>query len=241
MSGGAGGGITFGPSSPIRVDVAYLAPQQEAQNPEAGNGVFNGSYAALGQLTFQPIDQLKIAGTFLHGYGVSPAGGDGSFYANSPFGDNPYYVISGDTDTIFNNAAADSTTSSNAYYVSAQFRLTDAITVGGFGGYTNAIDEDNLGAGRRELWTYAGAVTFNDIGKEGNELGLIFGMPSRNRSGPVGGVRDTDTSFHAEAYFKYQVTENISIIPGAFVILNPEHNSDNDDIYVGTIQTRFTF
>jgi carbohydrate-selective porin OprB len=66
-------------------------------------------------------------------------------------------------------------------------------------------------------------------------------MPPRNRTGPVIGRRDRDTSYHAEAYFKLQLNENIAIIPGAFVILNPEHNEANDDIYVGTIQTLFTF
>ncbi|MEO1377904.1 MAG: carbohydrate porin, partial [Cyanobacteria bacterium J06635_10] len=33
----------------------------------------------------------------------------------------------------------------------------------------------------------------------------------------------------------------ISITPGLLVIFNPEHNNDNDTIYVGTVRTTFSF
>jgi hypothetical protein len=240
MSAGAGAGLTFGANSPIRIDVSYLVPSEDASSPAEGDGIFNGAYAATGQITFQPVDAFRVAATYVHGYGVSPGGGDGSRFANAPFGQNPFSAnADGDPDAFNNNA--DSTTTSNAYYLSAQFRLGQAISIGGFAGTVTALDEENLGAGSRQLWTYGGGLTFNDIGGEGNELGLVFGMPPRNRTGPVIGRRDRDTSYHAEAYFKLQLNENIAIIPGAFVILNPEHNEANDDIYVGTIQTLFTF
>ncbi|NEQ24091.1 MAG: carbohydrate porin, partial [Microcoleus sp. SIO2G3] len=41
--------------------------------------------------------------------------------------------------------------------------------------------------------------------------------------------------------YKLQLTDNIAITPGAFVILNPEHNDVNDTIFVGTFRTTFTF
>ncbi|HEY9632019.1 MAG TPA: carbohydrate porin [Coleofasciculaceae cyanobacterium] len=44
-----------------------------------------------------------------------------------------------------------------------------------------------------------------------------------------------------EAFYRYKITDNISITPGLFVIFNPEHNDANDTIYVGTLLTTFTF
>ncbi|PLZ79564.1 hypothetical protein CBP16_16350, partial [Fischerella thermalis WC217] len=39
----------------------------------------------------------------------------------------------------------------------------------------------------------------------------------------------------------YQLTDNISITPGFLAIFNPEHNDNNDTVYVGTLRTTFTF
>ncbi|HBE34131.1 MAG TPA: carbohydrate porin, partial [Cyanobacteria bacterium UBA11368] len=52
---------------------------------------------------------------------------------------------------------------------------------------------------------------------------------------------DDDTTYHLEAFYRIQATNNISITPGVFVLLNPEHNDNNSTIYVGTIRTTFSF
>lgn len=52
---------------------------------------------------------------------------------------------------------------------------------------------------------------------------------------------DQDTSLHLEAFYHFQITDNLAITPGLFVITNPEHNQNNDSIYVGTVRTTFTF
>ncbi len=242
LASGAGAGLTVGGNGPFRIDLAYIG--NEAPDPSEGNGIFAGSYAALGQVTFQASDALQISGTYVHGYDVSPGGGDGSVYANSPFGGNPFSsnadgdpgVFDDPTNPLFANTA----TSVNAYQVAANFRL-GPINIGGWVGYSNAIDELNRGAGRADVWNYAATVAFNDFGGEGNQLGFIFGMPPRNRTNNLTGRRDLDTSYHIEAFYKFRLNDNIAIIPGAFVILNPEHNDANDDIYVGTLETVFTF
>jgi carbohydrate-selective porin OprB len=56
-----------------------------------------------------------------------------------------------------------------------------------------------------------------------------------------GGFEDDDTSWHLEAQYRYQLTDNIAINPGVFVILNPEHDDNNDTIWVGTLRTIFEF
>ncbi len=52
---------------------------------------------------------------------------------------------------------------------------------------------------------------------------------------------DQDTSLHVEAFYQYQVNDNISITPGIIWLTAPDHNSANDDIIIGTIRTTFAF
>ncbi|KAB8321223.1 carbohydrate porin, partial [Tolypothrix campylonemoides VB511288] len=44
-----------------------------------------------------------------------------------------------------------------------------------------------------------------------------------------------------EAYYRFKVSDNISITPGAFVLFNPESDSRNDTTTVGVLRTTFTF
>ncbi|NES46809.1 MAG: carbohydrate porin, partial [Moorea sp. SIO2C4] len=49
------------------------------------------------------------------------------------------------------------------------------------------------------------------------------------------------TSYLIEAQYKFPITNNIMITPGAYVIFNPNHDDDNDTIWVGAIRTTFKF
>ncbi len=52
---------------------------------------------------------------------------------------------------------------------------------------------------------------------------------------------DPDTSLHVEAFYQYQLTDNIAVTPGAVWIISPDHDSQNNDIVIGTLRTTFTF
>ncbi|MEQ8963453.1 MAG: carbohydrate porin, partial [Coleofasciculus sp. C2-GNP5-27] len=83
-------------------------------------------------------------------------------------------------------------------------------------------------------------VTDNDA--EGVLFEADGGLADDAAGNPIVSDRDDeDNSYHLEVFYRYQLTDNIAITPGAFVIFNPEHNSDNDDIWVGTIRTVFSF
>jgi len=75
---------------------------------------------------------------------------------------------------------------------------------------------------------------------EGSLGGIIFGQPPKVSSND-GGEEDEDSAWHIEAQYRYQLNDHIAINPGAFVVINPENNSDNDTLYVGTIRTIFEF
>ncbi len=44
-----------------------------------------------------------------------------------------------------------------------------------------------------------------------------------------------------EAHYRYPISDNILITPGVFAIFNPDHDSHNDDIWVGAVRTTFSF
>ena len=55
------------------------------------------------------------------------------------------------------------------------------------------------------------------------------------------GEEDEATSLHFEVFYRFRVTDNISITPGFFLVTNPGHIEDNDTIFVGTLRTTFRF
>lgn len=232
---GSGLTVNLNPQGKVGLSLAYLAPN--SNDPGNSFGLFNGDYAALAQLAFRPSDSLNIGLTYAHAYdnaatstistsnGIGVSGGTGSVFANNPF-----------------NGAA---TSSNHYGVEANLKLGDKLTLGGWGGLTYAIAEEGPGALNRgssaEIWNWAATLAFQDFGKEGSVLGLIFGQPPRAGSNDFAGRRDTDTSYHLEGLYRFPITDNIEVTPGVLVIFNPEHNNDNDTVYVGTLRTTFRF
>jgi hypothetical protein len=95
------------------------------------------------------------------------------------------------------------------------------------------------------IWNFAAHLAFPDLGKEGSVAAIIVGMEpkvtgaSRSLRDAIG--KDSDTSLHIEAFYEYKLTDNISITPGVIWLTAPDHNSNNDDIVIGTIRTTFSF
>ena len=235
--GGAGAAITFNLGEFAELSGGYIVDNGSNPVTDDAQGIFNGTYKALGQLTLKPTDFLTIAGTYAHSYyrggRVRIAGNTGSGFANQPF--------------------EDFATSANEYAIQANLNF-GAFSIGGWVGYQNAILEETdvfaVATGEliprgtdRDIWNWAVNLGIADVGTKGSKLGFIFGMPPRARGSelPGGILRDSDTSYHIEGLYRFKVTDNIAITPGVIVILNPEHNDNNDTIYVGTIRTVFSF
>ena len=82
--------------------------------------------------------------------------------------------------------------------------------------------------------------------KEGNLGGIIFGMEPRVTESniDIAGVADNtdpDTSLHVEAFYQYQLNDNIAVTPGAVWVTAPDHTAENAGIVIGTLRTTFTF
>ncbi|MBD1888594.1 iron uptake porin [Coleofasciculus sp. FACHB-SPT9] len=228
-SEGTGLTATYNFSKALNLSLGYLAPR--GNDPSNGYGEFSGAYAGLAQLVFRPSDALNVGLVYAHTYenqekGVSFMSSTGSRFANRPFG----------------NIA----TSGNHYGLNASFRLGSAITLSGWAGYSVATAEISpvglaTTGSNADIWNWAVSLAFPDLGKKGNLLGFVFGMPPKVTDNDVSNNEDRDTSYHVEALYRYRLTDNIELTPGLLVILNPEHNDNNDTLYVGTLRTTFKF
>ncbi|MEL6460622.1 MAG: iron uptake porin [Cyanobacteria bacterium J06621_15] len=226
-AGGAGVTVTANPQGKIKLTGAYLA--RRPSDPEDPNGVFNGANSVFGQVDFEPSESLNVGFTFARTYRNSGRGNrvnlfrsTGSSFANSPFGN--------------------SASTGNHYSVQANFRPASKISVGGWAGYSTM--ESLAGATQgadAEVFYWAANLGIRDFGTKNSLLGIIFGQPPKVTDNDINTREDPDTSYHLEALYRLQLNDNVSVTPALLVIFNPEHNENNDTIYVGTLRTTFSF
>ncbi|WP_083622951.1 iron uptake porin [Planktothrix serta] len=219
---GTGVGLKYAFSDKFKVNLSYLANQ--ADYADEGRGLFNGGYSTGLQLVFQPSPKIGVALDYTHRYftngNVFVTGGTGSWIANRPFGDN-------------------ATTTENLGF-QANWRLSKNFELGGWFGSTWA-DQQNGGNDNATILNWAVSLAFPDVFKEGGLGGLIVGMPPKVTSHDIGALEDKDTSIHIEGFYRYPINDYISITPGFYVVTDPDHNSDNNTIVVGTLRTQFRF
>lgn len=211
--------------------LGYLAT--DANNPQGGNGLFNGAYGILGQIGYYPSDNFGIA--FAYGQG----------YNTFAIGEN----ISNFADVIANNPI---NTSHNTYALTMSWQLAEKFVLGAWGGYANVKTLNSfsdgivdVSRGSSDMWYWAATLGFPDLFKEGSLGGIVIGMQPWQNNSTVrnNGVRlsNGDTSFHIEAFYEYALTDNIKITPGIMVVTNPSNDSRNDPLVIGALRTTFTF
>ena len=236
---GSGIGLRSELSDSLEFSAGYLAPN--AADPSEEEGLFNGGYSALGQLVFKPGDRFKLGLTYVNSYNSSD-----TFTGSNLSNINSF---------IANNAGVTVPITSNSYGIETSFSLSDRFIISGWGGYTTSrVLEPATGAGGevlvsqgdQEVWNWAVTLAFPDLIKEGNLGGIVVGMEPKVTESDIdiAGVAentDPDTSLHVEAFYQYQLTDNIAVTPGAVWITSPDHTEDNADTVIGTLRTTFTF
>lgn len=207
-----------------RITVSGLYLASDAESPEDGEGLFNGSYSAGGQIEFSPIENLDLAFTYIRSYAtgdeVNLSGSTVSGAATQPFG-----------------AVA---TAANKYGGAVTYSLGERFVIAGFGGYADANQLED-GDAEGDIWTWGANVSILDFGREGAVLAFAGGQPPKFTTDEAGIDEDQDTSYIVEALYKFPINDNILITPGAYVVFNPNHDEDADEVYVGVIRTTFQF
>jgi predicted PhzF superfamily epimerase YddE/YHI9 len=253
IGGGAGLGINiapFGEASGFKpsITVGYLA--RNANNPSDGNGLFNGDYAALGQLNFNFGDRIAIAATYVNAYNtgaslgnVNPDDDENSDIFNYAGSTGVVGTLEANNPSRLLGATVGADTrpiSSNSYGLSGSFKLSDSISISGFGSYTNAT---LIGRGNGDIWSFGAGVAFADLGKEGSVLGIFAGVQPTLTSLDAPGVRDFSNEYgvHVEGFYRYQLTDNISVTPGVIWLNRVGQTGSDEDAVIGTLRTTFNF
>ncbi|MEL6927547.1 MAG: iron uptake porin [Cyanobacteria bacterium J06600_6] len=312
----AGVGADWLISDRIRLQTAYGT----RDSSEANAGFFGSDFSALGvQLLLQPTDNIVTGLTYVNAY--SNDGSLGTFTGSVNAETNGLWSSSrlpqvedglGGAFPGIGVELGDFPAQINAVGGTFQWNLTSKLNLGAstaytFTNYLNEIPEFNLDGQIPGTTSVAGEEPFantltyqislgisDPLGREGDLLGFVFGMPPKlvnagpvtpgqtvpfseqviNNEDPVAitdndprqfltnnenfgdpdndflvqegtidqlGKEDEATSLHYEVFYRFTVSDRISVTPGIFVVTNPGHIADNDTIYVGTIRTTFRF
>lgn len=230
LGGGSGVAFLYSVNDSLSLSAGYYGG--EAFRADAGRGLFNGTYSTLGQLSWQLRDNLTLSFAYHHGYFSTGQFG---------FGDNsPAFGVLGDyTGTgIVNETLSQFPTITNSYATQASWRVNPNFAIAGWVAITNVRA---IGAGDGEVWNYALTLAFPNLGKQGSLGGLVVGAQPYLASLKGVAPFSNDTPFHIEGFYKYQLTDNISITPGFIWLTAPNQNADNEDIVIGTVRTTFIF
>jgi hypothetical protein len=226
LGGGAGVGTSFPVSETTgltSVTVGYLAGN--AFSGAKDKGFFNGDYAALAQANFKLSDKLDAGLTYVSSYHTAG---------------NPLYAFGGSvgvtgtgtggaTSLIGANANPNSA-SANSYGAEVTFKPSDTLAFNAF--VLNTV-ANKVTLGKQDIWSYGAGVTVPNVDGKGGLVGLLIGAEPY-----VGGVGKTP--FHIEGFYKYKLSDNLSITPGLIYLTAPNQIEGNG-AFIGVVRTTFTF
>jgi Carbohydrate-selective porin, OprB family/S-layer homology domain len=210
------------------------------ESPGTTGSLSDGNTTTGVQLLLTPIDPVDVSLYYVNNY--SPNGclltfiGDDCLTANNP--------------QIGKSAALQT----NAIGATVNWQISPHVTLGAWGGYTTS--EIPGEKGNVETTNYMFYLNFPDLFADGNLGGIYVGQPlkiissdlpegnnvpdfldtGRGRSGGQPG-----TTIHLEAFYRFQLTDDISLTPGVIHEIDPGHTPDSDSITIGVLRTTFFF
>ena len=235
----------------VELSVGYL-PARNA-DPSQGAGLFNGDYSLLAQLVFNLFERVDFGFTYVRGFhkADSPIFADGATAGIGLVGTRfanlsesalvNAFVEGGGVNRETAEAFFDiGDKNTNNFGAELAWRINEQINFNAFFTYTDVELTESNKVG--EIWTYGGGFAFRDLLKEKSVLGIFAGVQPYLGGLDVGGVKvDTKNPIHVEVFFKYPLSDNISITPGFIYLSNAEQTDDSKDQVIGTIRTTFTF
>ncbi|MEA5470771.1 iron uptake porin [Spirulina sp. 06S082] len=219
--------------------------------------LFGGDLASTSfglQLVVSPSDNIDVTLQYINAY--SPFG-----FLGTSIGDDR--LVIGNNSSTSVNLRAPMTT--NAFGIGLEWRIIPEVTFGSWFGYT--ASDYVVSEGIIDTINWMTFLNFNDLGGEGNLLGIYFGQPPRIISSTMPAADNANNiqarnvpsffsnaeiltapgggqpgrTYHLEAFYRIKITDYLTITPGAIVLFNPLHNSANDTIVIGALRTTFTF
>jgi hypothetical protein len=206
-----------------------------------GAGLFGGSYVISSRLAFNFADNLKLGINYAHSYHQINILGTG--LAAADIGSVQFTPNAAQLAATGGNAGLavlDEGIKLNSVGATLNWQFSPSIdlTLSGSYIFSNLVNVD----ASTNFISWLVGLHFQDLFKEGNTAGLIFGQPLNRTS--VGGIAtnpENANPYQVEGYYNWRLTENISLTPGVYAVFNPEGQSSNDTTVVGVLRTTFSF
>lgn len=233
-------GVAFDWQFTKRASIQALYNSSDAANPNKRGGLFDGNTTTAVQLLVTPIDAVDVSLYYLNNYSSSGClltfTGDDCLTAINP--------TSNKREPLQTNAVG----------ATLNWQLSPKVTLGAWGGYTKSNIPGRSGNVETTNWMVY--FNFPDLFRKGNLGGIYIGQPPKitssdlpignnvpdiinGGSGRAGGQPGTTTQI--EAFYRFQLTDNISVTPGIIHIIEPGHTPDSDPVTMGILRGAFTF
>ncbi|HEY9646727.1 MAG TPA: iron uptake porin [Chroococcidiopsis sp.] len=233
--------VNGGLSDIVTTVSSFDDPEQGSISYFGYNPIYDVGFQGIGAgATIDLTDSIQLGGGYLSDTGDDAGTDSGLFNGNyTAFGQltfTPGPITAALTYSNSYGLTSDGPTSINAYGLSAQFNVSDALFVGGWFSYIDA-DVFEGSTTETENWTYAGYIGVNDLGIAGSQLGLIVGVPTYVGSSSAFPGFSEDNDVLIDAFYRFPVSDNITLTPGLIYVIQDQA----DDAVVGTLRTTFSF
>ncbi|MFL0742489.1 MAG: carbohydrate porin, partial [Prochlorococcus sp.] len=216
---GGGGGIWWENDGGLSISASYVSANAENGNPNR-NDAFTSTTGGIGS------DAAASNGTAQIAY-VADQWGLAAAYSYTS-GDNDAGLYAGNATPLATLAKTMGTT--NSYGVSAWWSPDESGWIPSFStgwGYNDINDngDDNIfESGASQSW-YVG-LQWEDAFVEGNDLGMAVGQPTfltdvEYDDGVDASDFVADGNYAFELWYKFQVTDNISVTPAVYYLSRP--------------------
>ncbi len=234
------GGIAIDWQFAKRASLQAIYTSYQPGDPGQGSGLFDGNTTTGIQLLLTPTDAIDLSLYYVNNYSS-----DGCLLTF--VGDECLTVVDSTTGTS-------APLQTNAVGATVTWQISKSISAGAWGGYTKSYIPGR--SGNVETTNYMVFFNFPDLFAKGNLGGIYIGQPPKITSsnlpvgnnvpdfintglGRAGGQPGTTTQI--EAFYRFQLNDNISVTPGIIHILQPGHTPDSDSVTIGILRSTFTF
>ncbi|MEY3304908.1 MAG: iron uptake porin [Pseudanabaena sp.] len=219
--------------------VGYLAESNEffTTNSAASptQGLTGGTNNITAELGFKPSDSFKLR--LIYGYGNIAGNRNAAGALTGTVGGSP--SLQATTIAGFNNGQ------SNVFVANFDWLVTKGFGLFGRYGYgTTNLNRTAGGSTNVNQYTFQIGAAFPDLFKEGAQAMISFAVPYKfgDTDNVLASGRGNDgTQYDLEFSYIYPVTKNISLVPSAYFIFNPNNFFGNPTVFIGNLQAVFSF
>lgn len=183
------------------------------RSENSNQGLFGNSYSSILQFTYKPTPMIAAA--------ISA-----TYSLNDGFLRDQFDV---------SESVRGLSLSGELYY-----QFSNSFALGVRGGIIEARATDLESSPRKQIASYAVTAGFPGLWGKGNLLGLVFGQPPALIFDSEGDVNQTSPQ-HFEVFYRYTISDYLSITPGAMYVLAPAEAGGGIGYWIGALRMTFRF